>query len=251
MIDHRALLRRLLDVWDKEEERQTVDLRTDIDFQVSVVVRGLTAHAADCARGVLALYAASQPVAAVPVIRALFEDAITAGWVLVVPDGWKALSSEGSRTRAAVLATLIKGEGDGADSSTKARHQEYADQVATLGPAPGSYRKFDQRLQALDGTDEDYQLYRFLSGLSHAGAETVNLYTAENPNSGMPVSYRRHASHSMASTLLVAASSSLLHALIAWDMTQVGRPHKDTFDEIAAQLGVRNEWRAKAAPTTS
>ncbi|MFJ7289770.1 DUF5677 domain-containing protein [Curtobacterium sp. NPDC098951] len=245
--DYRAIIRRLLAIWDTETNRTTVELRTDIDFQVTVLVRGLTAHAADCARGVLTLYDASQPVAAVPVIRSLMEDAVTAGWVLVVPDGWKAVVSEGSRTRAAVLRDAMAANASWADAASEARRQEYAEQVKALGAAPPSYKVFEQRLRALEGTDDMYMVYRYLSGLSHASSETVDLYTAPDPGSPLQVRYRRQASHSMAANLLVSAASSLLHALIAWDMTQVGRPHQAELDAIASELGVTNEWRAKAS----
>lgn len=124
MTDQRAIIRRLITVWETEDGRKKVDLRTDIDFQVSVVVRGLAAHAVDCARGVLTLYEAGQPVAAVPLIRALLEDAVTAGWVLVVPEGWKALVSEGSRTRAAVLDDAMRANIGRVDERFEARHRE-------------------------------------------------------------------------------------------------------------------------------
>ncbi len=245
--NYRAIIRKLLTIWDTETNRTTVELRTDIDFQVTVLVRGLAAHAADCARGVLTLYEASQPVAAVPVIRSLMEDAVTAGWVLVVPEGWKALVSEGSRTRAAVLREAMAANTKWADATSEARRQEYAEQVKVLGAAPASYKKFEQRLRALEGTDDMYMIYRYLSGLSHASAETVDLYTAPAPESPLQVRYRRQAAHSMAANLLSSAASSLLHALIAWDMTQVGRPHRASLDTVASELGVSNEWRPKAS----
>jgi len=161
-------------IWDTETNRTTVELRTDIDVQVTVLVRCLAAHAADCARGALTLYEASQPVAAVPVIRSLMDDAVTARWVLAVPDGWKALVSEGSRARAAVLRDPIAANTEWADAASEVRRQEYAEQAKALGAAPPSYQKFEQRLRALEGTDDMYMVYRYLSGLSHAGAETID-----------------------------------------------------------------------------
>lgn len=243
--DQRAIIRRLITVWKTEDGRKKVDLRTDIDFQVSVVVRGLAAHAVDCARGVLTLYEAGQPVAAVPLIRALLEDAVTAGWVLVVPEGWKALVSEGSRTRAAVLDDAMRANIGRVDERSEARHREYAEHVNSLGRASGRYTKFQQRLAALDGTDDMYMLYRYLSSLSHASAETVELYTAPNTQSQLQVSYRRHAAHPMAANLLASASSSLLHALTAWDTTQAGRPHQESLQRAARELGVSSEWRLR------
>ncbi|OII01445.1 hypothetical protein BIU95_07100 [Curtobacterium sp. MCBA15_007] len=240
------MLRQLIEIWDTATAPTKVDVRTDIDFQVTVLVRGLAAHAVDCARGVLALYEASLPVAAVPVIRSLMEDSVTAGWVLVIPDGWKDLLSDGSKARARILREAMEAKADGADAVSEARRLEYEQQVQELGPASPSFTKFEQRLNALDGTAGMYLVYRYLSGLTHSGAETVDLYTAQNPNPGLPVSWRRYAAHKMAALLLASASSSLLQALIAWDTTQVERPNKSALDEIAVQLGVSSEWHAKA-----
>ncbi|MGN8048165.1 hypothetical protein ACTJKO_00650 [Curtobacterium sp. 22159] len=106
----------------------------------------------------LTLYETSQPVAAVPVIRSLMADAVTAGWVLVVPDGWKALVSEGSRTRAAVLGDALAANAQCPDAASEARRQEYAEQVKALGAAPPSYKRFEQRLRALEGTENMYMV---------------------------------------------------------------------------------------------
>ncbi|MGN8048166.1 hypothetical protein ACTJKO_00655 [Curtobacterium sp. 22159] len=39
--DYRAIIRRLLAIWDTETNRTTIELRADIDFQVTVLVRAL------------------------------------------------------------------------------------------------------------------------------------------------------------------------------------------------------------------
>lgn len=90
-----------------------------------------------------------------------------------------------------------------------------------------------------------YMLFRYLSSLSHASAETVELYTAPNPQSQLQVSYRRHAADPIAANLLGSASSSLLHALTAWDTTQAGRPHQESLQRAARELGVSSEWRLR------
>ncbi|WP_146245760.1 DUF5677 domain-containing protein [Curtobacterium sp. MCLR17_055] len=243
--DYRAIIRQLAEIWDHDAGRKTVPLRTDIDLQVTVLVRGLAAHAIDCGRGVLTLYEAGQPVAAVPLIRTLMEDSLTAGWVLVVPEGWKDFLSDGSKARARALREAMEAKADGASDEWEARRQEYEDQVGDLGPASPAYTIFKQRLDAIAGTEGMYLVYRYLSGLTHAGADIVDLYTAANPNQGLPVTYRRFAAHSMAALLLGHAAISLLQALIAWDTTMPGVPHKTTLDEIAAQLGVMDTWEAK------
>ncbi|WP_413601898.1 DUF5677 domain-containing protein [Curtobacterium sp. Curtsp57] len=243
--DHRAVIRHLLAIWATEEDRKEVELRSDLELQVSVLVRGLAAHAADCARGVLTLYEAGQPIAAVPLIRSLMEDSVTAGWVLVVPDGWKAVLSEGSKARARILREAIEADAVGADSTAEARRQEYEAQARKLGSIPAGYKQFEQRLNALEGTGNMYMLYRYLSALTHAGAETVELYTSESRRSELGVSYRRFAKHSMAANLIQAAATSLTQALTAWDVTQVGRPHESALRAIATELGVDNEWRLR------
>lgn len=243
--DYRAIIRQLIEIWENAASRKTIPLRADLDLQVTVLVRGLAAHAVDCSRGVLTLYEAGQPVAAGPLLRTLMEDSVTAGWVLVVPDGWKDLLSDGSKARARALREAMEAKSDGATGEWEERRQEYEDQARDLGPASPSYTIFEQRLNAIAGTDGMYLVYRYLSGLTHAGADIVDLYTAGNPNPGLPVTYRRFAAHSMAALLLGHGVASLLQALIAWDTTQPGRPNRTELDKIASELGVMDEWRAK------
>jgi len=244
-LDYRAIIRQLIQIWDDDSGQKTVPVRTDLDLQVTVLVRGLAAHAVDAGRGVLALYEAGLPVPAVPIIRTLMEDSVTAGWVLVVPDGWKDLLSDGSKARSRALREAMEAKAGGATNEWEARRQEYEDQVRDLGPASPSYKVFEQRLNAIAGTDGMYLVYRYLSGLTHAGADIIDLYTAGNPAPGLPVTYRRFAAHSMAALLLGHGAISLLQALIAWDTTLPARPHQTELDNISGQLGVMSEWRHK------
>jgi hypothetical protein len=242
--DYRAVIRQLIALWDANVDLQSIERDPEVPAEVLVIVRGIVAHAVDCARGVLTLYQASQPVAAAPLIRTVMEDAITAGWVLVIPEGWKQLVSNGSRTRALVLAEALLQDPD--DERTEARRQEYEEQVKQLGKPTRAFTSFEQRLNAIEGTGSMYSVYRYLSALTHAGAETANLYTVPNPDSPYQTSYRTYAAHPMAGLLLLSAASSLLHALTAWDDARKGHPNRDALNAIAAELGIDNAWSAKA-----
>jgi hypothetical protein len=241
--DYRDAIRRLIALWDADVDLQSIERDPEIPAEVLVIVRGLVAHAMDCARGVLTLYQASQPVAAAPIIRSIMEDAITAGWVLVIPGGWKQFISNGSRSRALVLAEALLQDPD--DERTEARLQEYENHVKEFGKATREFTSFKRRLDAIEGTDNMYSVYRYLSALTHASAETANLYTAPNPDSPFQTSYRTYAAHPMAALLLLSAATSLVNALTAWDDTRGGHPNREALNAIAAELGVSNAWSAK------
>jgi hypothetical protein len=236
----------LTQMWDEDLDRGPVSLSHSLPNEAAVLIRGIVAHAVDCARGVVALYAAGHTVAAVPVVRTVFEDSITAGWVLVTPDGWKAVLSDGSDQRAKLMGEARQFGTSADEAEATERLAEYEEHVAQLGKAKGW--PFNQRVNALEGTDALYLLYRYASSLTHAGAEIAGMYVTEDGNADLNVSYWRQASHPLAEDFLELAASSLLQALIAWDLAQAERRRERELDHLAATLGVKNTWRRKEDP---
>lgn len=238
VIAYRAELRALIALWDADRDVRSFQVRADSHHSVPIIIRGLVAHAVDCARAVLVLYESSLPLPAAPVIRVLIEDAVTAGWVLVTPDGWRYFLAGGADQRRKALNALL--QDDPTNEQSLARLAELTAMIDDLGRSP-QYEIIEQRIASLDGMGQLYQLYRFVTWLSHAGTEVAERYTGP-ADTAVGVAFRPSASHPTASVLLEVATNSLLQALIAWDCALVDRAHEDELNEIADRLGVRSSW---------
>lgn len=108
-LNHRQVLRDLINMWESELGDPTVTTRVDLPHKVvPIAVYSSTAHAVECAKAVLSLYEASLPVPAVPLIRTLIEDAITAAWLIGTPDGWKSFVSAGAGERATTIRGVME-----------------------------------------------------------------------------------------------------------------------------------------------
>ncbi|GAA4265999.1 DUF5677 domain-containing protein [Frondihabitans peucedani] len=189
--NYRGTIRQLIKLWEEDAALPEVTVPGQVDPAVPVAIRGLVAHAVDCARGILAIYEAAVPIAAVPLARTLMEDSITAGWILAVPDAWRSLLSSGIRDRRRALQEAHRLHP--ADPESMERLRELTASLGRVGAASGW--PFEQRVQSLEGTESVYLLYRYLSGLSHAGAEVVDAYSAEvrPPRSTSPIGRMPHS----------------------------------------------------------
>ncbi|ROR80033.1 hypothetical protein SAMN06295974_1928 [Plantibacter flavus] len=237
-VDYRAVIRELLAIW-AAQNKQTVITRTDLhDASVPVLVRGLTAHAVDCAGGVLTLYQNHQPVPAIPVVRALMEDATSAIWLIVDEKAWKSFIGFGAVTRRKALNSLL--QLDPSDLLVADRLAETDDILDRLG-SPSGY-KIDQRMMKIEGAENWYLMYRAMSAMTHADSGVVDLYTAHNPENPLGVAFRNHAAFSNANSYIGVAATMLLLTLIAWDTCQSDHPDHERLTAIATDLGVQSSF---------
>lgn len=241
-IDYRAVIAELLAIWDAGVKHNEVSLRGDLAHPTTpMLIRGLTAHAADSARAVLTLYKAGQPAAAVPIVRALMEDALTAAWLLAEADAWRSFISDGSHQRATALRKIIERGADDSPAETEARLKESVELIDHLGTP--SRHHIDQRFRALDGGDGMlYIMYRLASSLSHASPAIIDLYTVADDRPPHGLSFRDHAAHSTAAMWIGLTAGNLCHALNVWDICQADHPDRDQLHTIANRLSLRTEF---------
>lgn len=247
-VDNRAVIADLLAIWDADASAKAT-VRTDLANQLTpVLIRGLTAHAVDSARAVLTLYRASQPVAAVPIVRTVMEDALTAAWLLAEPDASRSFVSAGVGKRAVALGAILR-RGAGADHAAIAtRLQESRDLIEQLG-APNGHN-IEQRFQSLDGGDGGlYLAYRLASQLSHASPSIVDLYVGADERAPQGVYLRSHAAHDTAAMWISHTATNLLHALTVWDICRAGRPNQVQLEAIGDRLGMRTEYPVATVST--
>ncbi|MCJ1697818.1 DUF5677 domain-containing protein [Rathayibacter caricis] len=209
---------------------------TSADTQTVIAVRALVAHAVDCGRAIAVLYEAKQLVAAVPLIRTLMEDATTAAWLLKTPDGWKGFTREGADTRRKLLDNIRSANPDLRVDLVKdelERAKELLDRLDEFR----SEKDFHQRARSVTGTEDLYVLFRMASGVSHAGAGIVNLYTAEDPTSDSGFSWVDAAQYPQSEMWLRVASALLVRALTAWDHVLAGNPLRAGLAPLAKKYG--------------
>lgn len=246
-VDHRAVIAELLGLWESQA-RDKVIVRTDlVNQRTPFLIRGLTAHAVDSARAVLMLYRASQPVAAVPIVRAVMEDALTAAWLLAEPGASSSFMSAGIMERATALRKILE-RGAGEDhAGIAARLEEGAELLKQLGTPSG--HKIEQRFRSLDGGDGGlYLAYRLASQLSHASPSIVDLYLAADERAPQGVVLRPHAAHDTAAMWISFTATNLLHALTVWDICRAGRPDQAQLEAIGDRLGLRTEYPVATVP---
>jgi hypothetical protein len=240
-VDSRAVIADLLAIWDADAmEKATV--RTDLaNHMTPILIRGLTAHAVDSARAVLTLYRASQPVAAVPIVRAVMEDALTAAWLLAEPDASQSFVSAGAMSRAVALRAILR-RGAGEDhAAIAARLEQSRELVEQLGTPSG--HTIEQRFQSPDGGDGGlYLAYRLASQLSHASPSIVDMYIGSDECAPQGVYLRRHAAHDTAAMWITHTATNLLHALTVWDICRAGRPDQAALEAIGDRFGMRTEY---------
>lgn len=240
-VDYRAAIAELLDLWENQA-RDKVIVRTDLANQMTpLLIRGLTAHAVDSARAVLTLYRASQPVAAVPIVRAVMEDALTAAWLLTEPDASRSFVSYGVQLRKVALRELLlRGAGD-SHAAITARLEECRELIEQLDTPKGHL--IEQRFRSLDRGDGGlYLAYRLASQLSHASPSIVDLYLAADERAPQGVVLRPHAAHDTAAMWINFTATNLLHALTVWDICRAGRPDQAQLEAIGDRLGLRTEY---------
>ena len=238
--DYRAVVSELLALWDEQIEKSTVTLRLDLAYWATpILVRGLTAHAVDAARAVLTLYRAKQTIAAVPLVRAVMEDALTAVWLLADADAARSFRSDAAMQRARTLREILSRVDDPADVEAKLRESRSI--IEELGTP--SRHLIEQRFRALDGGDGGlYLQYRIMSSLTHAGAGVIDLYSAPDDRAPTRAVFRAYGAHPTAAAWMSSTATYLLHALGAWDACQLDHPQAARLRALADRMGLRSEY---------
>ncbi|MFL1999549.1 DUF6988 family protein [Microbacterium sp. A1-JK] len=180
----RDLTGRLLNAWDAEGHPTQISQPrarsgkkiTTTDVARMECVIGLTRHVHETARAIDVLLSSGHSNPAVPLVRLVYECALTATWLVQSEndDGVKAFMHEYTRQQKSLQSTLEREmTGTFRDRSVDVAD---TDMSAYLGSAD-NVRRFDLICEDLaPGGSDAYVYYRVLSSLSHAGVPVVDLY---------------------------------------------------------------------------
>lgn len=207
-----------------------------------VTIMTLTAHVHATATILQPVIPNGLTIAHMPLVRSIFESALTVVWCDEVADGANGMINEGSRQRRNLRDSLAK-----THSMTEMASKVSGVDVGTLPTSSADQaRRMDQRCDdvALDGA---YALYRMLSGLGHASTETIDAYLdGDSLIPGQPMSVKSNPgqlSSSYAWAHLVACC--LLWSAMVTNYLDRSRSRRNDLRRIAGALGVAPELAVK------
>jgi hypothetical protein len=166
----------LIDTW-RAQDRLDVT-RRKFDAQKIGAVYGLAAHVHSVAPIALDLLLRGLVLEAMPLVRTVFECAITAQWVAQVPEAPAAFANEDVRQRLAMIKTWERALPGRLADRPELIDKLNADVIELESSV--SARRFDQLCADLEpGGNEAYAHYRFMSSMSHASVTVVDRYLDE------------------------------------------------------------------------
>ena len=207
----------------------------DVARMESVV--GLARHVHETARAIRLLIDSDHANAAVPLVRLVYECALTAIWLVQSEnhDGVRAFMHEYTRQQSnlqAVVEIFREGADEVADTNVDAH----------LGSADNA-RRFDLICEDLapGGTDA-YIYYKALSSFSHAGVRVVDLYfSAPVPGQRVPPPRREPASALGEELLLFLSNASMVWSGRAVTYISKNQSYRGILRRAARELEVTSE----------
>jgi len=246
----RQLVDDLISAWDSEghpTEMSQPRARSGKPITMSDVARmeavvGLARHVHETARAIRLLIDSGHANAAVPLVRLVYECALTATWLVQSEndDGVKAFMHEYTRQQTNLQSVLkrsiVEIFREGADDVADTNMDAY------LGSADNA-RRFDLICEDLapGGTDA-YLYYKALSSYSHAGVRVVDLYFSSPPPGGrLPPPQRKPASALNEDLLLFLSNASMVWSGRAVTYISKNRSYRATLRRAANELQVTSE----------
>ncbi|MGZ0712298.1 DUF6988 family protein (plasmid) [Coraliomargarita sp. W4R53] len=220
--------------------------KSDVARMESVV--GLARHVHETARAIRLLVDSDHANAAVPLVRLVYECALTATWLVQSEnhDGVKAFMHEYTRQQTNLQSVLkrsiVEIFSEGADDVAETNMD------AHLGSADNA-RRFDLICEDLapGGTDA-YLYYKALSSYSHAGVRVVDLYfSAPAPGDQVPPPRREPRSALGEDLLLFLSNASMVWSGRAVTYISKNQSYRGTLRRAARALEVTPEIQLSSA----
>lgn len=243
-----ALGREMLEYLNDHRLPLTVTTDRVVNMAHGPMVYGLSSHALRLGAVVLDLHENGKGLESMPVIRSLYEIAMTAQWLAQSREAPAAVYNEDLRLRRLLSR-------DFARSASKV-FQEGADKIAHLSAealetiASGQARHFEQRCNALHpGGAHAYALYRAMSAYVHPGSQLMDQYLVpeDGEEAAAGVSLRAEPADIGHHTWLFLAVASMMWAARALDLMQRDKPHRNYLRGVARALEVPEVLKLTAA----
>ena len=190
-------------------------------------------------------------VVAVPLIRLLLENMITAVWLYLYPDRARALVHEGLRNRVAAIREII---GHGAAGFTQETLDEWTGYLDEFGAdARQEGRHFEKRCKAIVDGLGVYTTWRMASSLSHAGMSMIDFYlveAAKSDDNPLGIALNHSATLPSHEAWLGTAACTLLGSMKAYDLISAKGRQKTQIVDGAKRMGIGLEFRPASSHTT-
>lgn len=168
--DYVGLLHEMCDDFDGFQQRGHFPLGTQVrDPSQFVLVYGLNRHAHYMISRCMPMLTEST-IAAVPILRSVFECGVMAQWLLWVRGSELGLMEECRRQQAAMIENLHRSAAPHFREQAAKLGRVHAEKLPALSEEQhGPSVKFQAMCEAFDGSADLYSNYRHLCGYTHAG----------------------------------------------------------------------------------
>lgn len=227
----------------------------DSDIARIATVKGLARHVHETAAAVALLADHGHVNAMPPLVRQMYECALTAVWLMQSEDdhGIKAVIAEHARNRAAIQRDARRASSpvfrDGAEKVADTDVTPFADTF-------DSVRNFEGVCNDLTAEETDaYIVYRRLSTYSHAALEVVDLYFERTvPHRGYAPLSKRVPSEALGlHSLLHIAACAMVWSARAFTYSAKSDPYRSALRtaarklEISAEVSLSDTYRMRHA----
>lgn len=229
----RKVIDDLCDLWDRSADA-TASFREGVDERRAVGIHTHAHHAVRLARALRALDIAGFNHEMTPLVRQIFEDGITAAWLLLTPGSGDILIKDGAKQRAKAQRMMLDLGHIDVDSPG---WKQSAEVLKNLASVPSSYQ-MPTRCSALQDGDNLYLTYRALSMETHSGLGVADLYSLEAEQSPIGVAFDPDPDFPARTSFLGTAACLLLLGINADEQARA-RPRRTTqIAKAAKRMGV-------------
>jgi hypothetical protein len=240
-----------MDAWEKSASRGEIEVaRTKKQTQFAVV-HSFAAHAHYIADAALDLIEQDRILAAIPLVRSVYEFALTAQWTAQVSDAAEALINETYRQRDNTSKVMLETPVDLIRKAAATITGTGQLRLPTTSDTPG--RIFRARCDDLTpGGPQAYLNYRLMSEYVHPGVIAADQYLTEAPETPLGVTLRLEPRQS------VGEANAMWAFFIAAGLVWAGRA-VDFFDKrhlrrselrtLASSLGIESALQPSETAT--
>lgn len=250
--DLHTLIEGLLNQWDVAGKPQTLHQPaarkgqriTGNDVARVTSVYGLARHVHELARAVCLLLSQEHTNAAIPLVRTLYENALTAAWLVQSEGdhGIRAFVHEHARIRRALQNDAFRAASE--------VFREGASEIADTDPTPylgsaDSVRNFHDVCLDLKPAGKDAFIYfRLFSNFSHASPKVADLYFERTTDKSGPPTYLHEPEDGVpVNVLLFFTAASLVWAARAYSYLLKDKQYRSFLRSCARELGVDAELK--------
>lgn len=201
------------------------------------IIFGLAQHSVRLGVVILDLYEADKRLEAMPLVRSLYEGALTAQWLAQSREAVGAWFNEDVRLRRMLSKDLARSASEIFKASASEVAHLDAEDVESI--AGNQARHFSRLCDALQpGGAHAYAMYRIMSSYTHPSSTLVDHYAqrADNDDAGVVLRQEPHTIGHDA--WLYISVASMMWASRALDVMHRDRPHREYLRSVARQLQV-------------